>query len=357
MTRKACIILFLPTFLLLAVFSAPVAHAVQSSGSISLFPTDWGRLETGDVIDVIVTVNNTSSDTPATDFPSDGVDPVPAELNGNITVLLSCQDPDCMSQASGRLAFVPVGGSGCVSKNGAVQSCMAAGANAVLISLKSNGITLPAGGSVDVATIRLEVVDSTNLVQLGLKAMSDAGAIQACSSSTSSVCAECDATGCTTLLFGPSNVPISCPHACPARIIFRGDAATPDFFEFHGLIEVGAGGIDPPGESFVISLSNANFDPIFSFTVPPGSFVQQGTTFTYRNNAARNAGGVAFVKLSARNGLPTTYKIDIQAFDAALESRATLPTMTVSFSIGDDAFTTTNDWTPKPNGWFLNLPK
>jgi hypothetical protein len=353
MFRNARGIVVLVSFLSLSFLATPAAHAVQTGGSISLFPTDWGRLKTGDVIDVVVSVNNTSTDTPASDFP-DGVDPVPAKLSGGITVLLACNDPECMSQLPGKLKFVPVGASGCVDKATNTDSCAAAGADAVVISIKPAGITIPAAGSVDVATIRIEVVDDENLSQLGLKAMSDPAALKACSSSEPKVCAECDATGCTTLVFNPVPRIIACPHACPERIIFRGDMATPDFFEFHALIEPGV--IDPPNETFTVSLSNALFDPIFSFTLPPGSFTQQGDTFTFRGTGARQNGGIAFVKISARVGAPGFYKIDIQAFDAGLESKATLPDMTVRFAIGNDPFETTNTWMQKPNGWLLNLP-
>jgi len=349
--------IFLPiSFLLFPILLSSAAEAVQTGGSISLYPTDWGRLVKGSLVDVVVAVNNTSSDTPATDFP-DGVSPVAAKLSGGVTILLACADADCTTQVAGKLKFVPVGPSGCVDKLAGVNACSAAGPDAVLVSLKASGIALPAGGSVDVATIRLEVIDTENVVQLGLKGMSDPSAIRACSSSTPSVCASCDATGCTTLVLGRSGEPLGCPHACPERIIFRGDAATPDFFEFHGLIRPGSG-IDPATEGFALSLSNALFAPIFSFALPPGAFKQQGSgTFTYRDNGARKAGGIAFVKISRRDGPADEYKIDIQAFDAGLASKATQPVMTVEFEIGDDPFQTTNTWIQKPNGWFVNLPK
>jgi len=354
MKARGIILLF--SFLLFPILLPSAADAVQTGGSISLYPTDWGRLLPGSIVDVVVAVNNTSTDTPATDFP-DGVTPVPAKLSGGVTILLACADADCTSQVPGKIKFVPVGASGCVDKNPGVASCSAAGPDAVLIDLKSSGIGLPAGGSVDVATIRIEVIATDGVVQLGLKGMSDPSAIRACSSSTPSVCAACDATGCTTLVLGRGGEPLGCPHACPERIIFRGDAATPDFFEFHGLIRV-AGSIDPPAELFRLSLSNALFDPMFAFSLPPGSFKQQGSgTFTYRNNDARKVGGIAFVKISQRDGSTTDYKIDIQAFDAGLVSTATVPVMTVKFEIGDDPFETTNTWIQKPNGWFVNLPK
>lgn len=343
-------------FLLAFLLAAPTAHAVQTGGSISLFPTDWGRLMTGDLVDVVVSLNNTSSDTPASDFP-DGVGPVPAKLSGTVTVLLALSGPDCGSFVPGKLKFIPVGGSGCVDKNSNVVSCSAAGADSVAITLKAAGITLPANGSVDIATIRIQVIDADGLTELGLKGVTDVGGLHACSTSTPSVCSDCEAKGCTTLVFSPSTTPRGCPHPCPARIIFRGNAATPDFFEFHGLVQI-TSAISPPTEPFSVSLSNAIHDPIFDYSVPIGGFVQQGSdVWTFSDPNARDVGGIAFVKINKRNDLPNTYKVDIQVLDASLESATTLPDMTVKFNIGMNPFQSTNTWTQKPNGWFLNLPR
>jgi len=350
MFRNARCTVFLLSFLFLSFLATPAAQAVQTGGSISLYPTDWGLLKTGEIIDVQVVVNNTSSDTPASIAPGDGVDPVPAKLTGAITVLLGCVDCECENPVTGKLKFVPVGATGCVDKDGNTMACQAAGNDAVLITLKPNGIALPANGSVDVATIRIEVVNGDDITGLGMRALTDACALHACSSSVPSVCADCDATGCTTLRFGQPNFR-PCPHDCPGRIIFRGGAEDPDFFEFHVLIEPGP--IDPVNETFTLSLKNSG--PIFSFSLPPGSFTAQGKTFNYRNQSARENGGIAFVKIAERSGEPGVFKIDIQAFDADLESLATEALMTVDFAIGNDPFSITDTWTQKPNGWILNL--
>lgn len=351
--------LLLSSFFLLVLsflVAAPSADAVQTGGSISLYPTDWGRLRTGDKVDVVIAVNNTSSDTPATDFPNDGVDPVPAKLSGPVTVFLALDGPECTDHVPGKLRFVPVGPNGCVDKDANVVGCTAGADDSVIVSLKPAGITLPGAGTVDVATIRIEVLDAEGLKLLGLKAKSDLTGLRACSTSSPSVCSECEAKGCSTLAFATQDIPIGCPHACPARIIYRGDMQTPDFFEFHGMITL-TPPITPQTQPFTLSLSNARFDPMFQFALPPGSFVKQGKAYTYRNNNARTTGGIAFLKLAQRDGLPNTFKIDIQAFDKGLESRATLPDMTVRFTIGAQPFETTDPWTQKPNGWIMNLPR
>src|SRR5262249_37739641 len=127
------------------------AHAVQTSASLSVSPSNWGLLATGDQFDVTVSAHNTSTDTPAATFP-DGSGPVRATLSGRITVQLACTDPACTMQLPGKLMFVPVGGSGCVAKNPAVTSCASAGGDNVAIAI-GGAIVLPAGGSVDIATI------------------------------------------------------------------------------------------------------------------------------------------------------------------------------------------------------------
>jgi hypothetical protein len=275
-------------------------------------------------------------------------------------VLLACTDPMCNAQASGKLAFVPGGAGGCISKHGGVVSCTSGGPNGVLITLGNNGINVPGGASVDLATIQLKVL-ADDVGRLGLMAMTDPGALLACSSNATGVCATCEAGGCTLLVFGGSELVFGCPHACPERIIFRGDAATPDFFEFHGLIFL-QNAIDPAHPSFSISLSNAN-GPIFTHPTgnePPIVLVQQGAgTYTYTNNAARNDpnGGIAFIKVSARDGMMNKYKIDVQLFDPNLEAKATLANMTVDLSLSGNTFQTMNEWQMRPNGWQLNLPR
>jgi len=339
--------------------AASPAHAVQASASLSVIPADWGPLHKDDVVEVVIAINNTSTDTPARGTPADGVAPVAAVLTGDVSVLLACTDPLCTGQASGKLAFVPAGAGGCVDKNAAVVSCAVSGQNGVLISL-GGSLTVPAGGSVDIATIRLKVL-ADDVGRLGIMARTDPAAVRACSSNASGVCTSCDASGCSLLVFGGNEQTFGCPHACPERIIFRGDASTPDFFEFHALIFV-QNAIDPANPGFTISLSNAN-GPIFAqptVNAPPIVLVAQGAgTYTYRNNAARTDpnGGIAFIKLSEREGVNNKYKIDIQLFDPMLESRATLANMTVTFTLAGSTYQTTNDWLPRQNGWLLNLPQ
>ncbi|HZR81355.1 MAG TPA: hypothetical protein VFD92_09705 [Candidatus Binatia bacterium] len=331
--------------------SARPAAAVQASGSLIVVPSNWGLLATNDVIDVAIAARNSSSDTPAVVVP-DGTGDVQATLGGAIMVMLACADPTCSTQVPGKLAFVPVGGNGCVSNDPAVSSCASGGGDNVLITL-SSPITLPPGGTVPVATVRVRVVDATGVTQLGISAHSDPASLTACSTNAPSVCAMCMADGCTKVVF-VQNVNVgNCPHACPSRIRFLGDAARPDFIEFHGIVTAGAN-FDPNSAPFTISLSNAQFNPIFSLSLPAGSFNQQGSVFTFNDNSAAANGGIAFVRISQRDGQPDAWKVDIQAFDANLQSRATLPDMTFDFSAGGQTFSVTATWDQRSFGWQLN---
>lgn len=331
---------------------ATPAHAVQASGSLQVIPDNWGQLAVNDEVDVTVVATNTSTDTPAVSFPADGLGAVPATLTGNITVFLACTVPSCMAQVAGKMEFVSVGGNGCVSKHPAVTSCSSGGAQLVNLAL-GGPIALPPAGSVDIATIRVKMIDVGGVAQLGMKAMTEPTAITACSTSAPSVCAMCMATGCSKVVTVQGVNTGPCPHACPSKIRYIGDAAKPDFFEYHSLIFPGTV-IDPPNQLFSVTLSNALFNPIFSFTLPPGSLKSQGDAFTYDNPAAALAGGIAWIKLARRDGFTNVYRLDIQAYDASLQAEATIATMTVEIVIGPEVFSVTVPWEQKPFGWQIN---
>jgi hypothetical protein len=327
------------------------ALAVQASGALQVIPDNWGLLAVNDEVDVTIIARNTSTDTPAASFP-DGLGDVPATLEGNVAVTLACTDPTCSAQVAGKMVFLPVGGNGCVAKHPAVTSCTSGGGQLVNVAL-GGPIALPAGGSVDVATIRIKMIDVGGVAQLGIRAQTEPASLTACSTNAPAVCAMCMAEGCTKVftIQGVNTGP--CPHACPSKIRFLGDAAKPDFFEFHSLIFPGTV-IDPPTQAFTITLSNALFNPIFSFTLPPGSFTNQGDAYTYADPGAATTGGIAWVKMARRDGFTNVYRVDIQAYDATLEAKALLASMTVEFSVGPETFSVTTPWTQKVFGWQLN---
>jgi hypothetical protein len=325
---------------------ADPAHAVQASGSLLVIPDNWGFVVQDEEIDIDIKARNSSMDTPSVSF-GDPLADVAATLTGPIVVTLACADPTCSAQVPGKIAFVSVGASGCVSKHPSVSSCSAGAGTTVDIAFASP-IALPPGGTVDVATIRVRIVDA-GFAQLGINASTVPASLIACSSSGANVCATCMATGCTKLV---STSPINVGVCSPSKIRFLGNAATPDSFEFHANVSP-AGVIDPPSQSFSVTLSNVLFNPIFSFTLPPGSFTQQGTTYTYRNDAAATTGGIRFVRIALRSGQVNVYKVDIHAYDASLEAEATIPGMTTEITIGAEAFALSAVWEPKTFGWQL----
>lgn len=330
----------------LGLVGARTALAVQASGSLIVTPSNWGELNTNDEFTVAIKAQNTSTDTPAVVAPLDGTAPVPATLSGPITVQLACTLPCCGAQEPGRLAFVSVAPNGCVAKNAAVTGCVSAGPNTVTINLGSS-ITLPASGSVDIATIKVKVLSQTGLnSRLGIEASTTCPAIKACSSHFGSVCAECDATGCSKVIF-PSADGFPCPHPCPAKI-----ACATGRFEWHGIIHVSPT-FDPPNQAFSVSLSNAN-GTIFNYTLPPGNIVDTGNIFQF--TGVKGVDGIYRVRFGLRAGTTDAYRIDIEAYKANICTLATLPPMTTAFSIGADSFSSSETWTATSYGWIFQWP-
>ncbi len=112
---------------------------------------------------------------------------------------------------------------------------------------------------------------------------------------------------------------------------------------------------DPNADSFMVEITNAD-GTIFSWTLPPGSFVQKDPlTWLYRDVAAKQSGGPAFVKVTNRVNVPLGFRVDVRGFDDM--SLATLPEMTSTVAMCGYGATTTDDWNPFPRdaGWAVNL--
>ena len=163
---------------------APRLHAFgcQASGSLPIFPgagtTCPGALHLGDLVDILVTVENTSSSVPpgtkvtaklvnvcVGGINSGTACTVPGDCNSTvcgpaIVYTLACPDTTCSAQLPGTLTFVPVGGNGCVSNAAAVTGCtLDAGdvtGNTVHITVNAAGVPLPAGANLSIATIRAQ---------------------------------------------------------------------------------------------------------------------------------------------------------------------------------------------------------
>jgi hypothetical protein len=334
----------------LSLVGATAAHAVQTSASLSVSPTNWGFLADGQTVDVTIRANNDSSDTPAVSFPGDTNAPKASSLAGPITVRLACADTSCTTSTNGVLSFVSVGGNGCVAKNAGVSQCVSGGANLVTINFGS-AITIPAGGSVDIATIRVMVVNAGLVPQTGIKATTTDAAVTTCSTSLPSLCVACGAEGCTKLAFA-ENTLRGCPHPCPSKIRFLTGL---DSFEFHADIDVSPG-FDPPNNPVVVTLSNALFNPIFSYMLNGNQLVPGTDVFKFTNSSAKNTGGFDTFKVGKRDGTVNTWRVDIIIYDPNLQARATLANMTVNIQVGGDSFSITADWIPKSYGWFFDVP-
>ena len=155
-----------------------------------------------------------------------------------------------------------------MTKAGQVTGCASGGSTVVLINLAAGGIALPNNNTpVPVATIKLKMLADSG-PPLGIRAGTGVCALNACITPPDQGCVSCSAEGCTFVTPQQGNQPCDCPHLCPNKIRFIGDAAKPDFFELHSIIVPGPG-FDPVAQPFTVAMSNAG-GQIFSFTLPAG---------------------------------------------------------------------------------------
>jgi hypothetical protein len=161
---------------------APRLHAFgcQASAALPIFPsagtTCPTALHIGDTVDILITIQNTSSSVPpGTNVSAKLVNTCLGGVNNGdpctvaadcaslncipaVTYTLACTDTTCAAELPGTLTFMPVGGNGCVSNAAAVTACTLNAAdvtgNTVDITVNAAGVPIPAGGSVSIATIR-----------------------------------------------------------------------------------------------------------------------------------------------------------------------------------------------------------
>lgn len=329
------------------------AQAIQASGSIVLSPSKQLQLAQNEEFEVAVSFINNSSQTPVPPGPA-----APATLTGPLTIDLGCTDCGCSQKQAGALSFVAGASAGCVTKAAGVTAC-SGNDSVVTIDLAAGGIALPADDTpVPLATIRLRM-NAGSGPPLGIRAGTGVCALTACIAQPSQGCVSCAAEGCTFVTpTAPGNAPCDCPHACPSKIRFMGDLARPDFFELHGIITT-APGFDPVANPFTVTLSNSG-GQIFSFTLPAGALVQQGSgVFQFVDGNAIATGGIARVRLGARDGAPGAFRIDITGYSAALEPATTVPTddgnLLATWDVGGESFSTgLQSWERRLFGWQLN---
>ena len=109
--------------------------------------------------------------------------------------------------------------------------------------------------------------------------------------------------------------------------------------------------LHPSDDKFKIVLRNLNGE-LLSLKLEPGLIVREGSSFVYRNDAARQSGGISRVTLRRKQA--HQWRITVIAHGDL--SGATLEQMTVYLVIGNDTFLTKNVWSEREFGWLLHLP-
>lgn len=134
---------------------------------------------------------------------------------------------------------------------------------------------------------------------------------------------------------------------CPNKINLKNPV---DSLTFYALLTP-TSALNPPAESFTLTLRNAN-GVVFSETLGAGNLQAQGPRkFQFRDANARLAGGFSRVTLKRKG---TSYRLTAIAHGNM--AAATLAPMTVEIAIGDDTFATANTWGKREFGWLLHLP-
>lgn len=109
--------------------------------------------------------------------------------------------------------------------------------------------------------------------------------------------------------------------------------------------------LHPNEDKFKIVLRNLNGE-LLSLKLEPGLIVREGSSFVYRNEAARQSGGISRVTLRRKQA--HQWRITVIAHGDL--SGATLEQMTVYVVVGNDTFLTKNVWSEREFGWLLHLP-
>lgn len=134
---------------------------------------------------------------------------------------------------------------------------------------------------------------------------------------------------------------------CPNKINFN----TPvDTLQFQALLNVDTP-LHPNDDKFTITLRNANGEILFD-KLEAGLITREGNSFVYRNEAARQTGGISRVTLRRKQA--HQWRITVIAHGDL--AGASLAQMAIYVVIGNDTFLTKNVWTRRQFGWILHLP-
>jgi hypothetical protein len=152
----------------------------------------------------------------------------------------------------------------------------------------------------------------------------------------------------------PQPISRPCKHPCLNKIRFVPGPRL-DLLELHARI-IPVGGIDPASEAFTVELTDNGGNVIFTASLAPGDFkvTGGGKKFTYRNPAAKTAGGLFRVQIAERKDASEGYRVDVLAFGDL--SLATAPDITTFIAVGDDGFFDNSTWKQRSYGWSVDFP-
>jgi len=134
---------------------------------------------------------------------------------------------------------------------------------------------------------------------------------------------------------------------CPNKVNLRNPF---DTLQFQALLNVPTP-LRPGEDKFKIVLRNLNGEQL-SEKLDPGQIVREGNAFVYRNDAARETGGISRVTLRRKKA----HEWRITVIAHGVMPAATLANMTIYLVIGNDSFLTKNVWSAREFGWLLHLP-
>ena len=152
----------------------------------------------------------------------------------------------------------------------------------------------------------------------------------------------------------PQPIGRPCKHPCLNKIrLVPGPRL--DILELHARI-VPVGSIDPASEAFTVELTDGGGNVLFTATLAPGDFkvTSGGKKYTYRNTAARTAGGLFRVQIAERKDANEGYRVDVLAYGDL--SGATSPDITTFIAVGDDGFFDNSVWVQRSYGWSVDFP-
>jgi hypothetical protein len=132
-----------------------------------------------------------------------------------------------------------------------------------------------------------------------------------------------------------------------------------DEFSFHGRIEPETP-IDPTTEKVGVLITN-EFGVIYRGELEPGVFEGRGGSarpwrFVDRKNAKKGLSQTGIARISIYQYRATNlFVVNVHAYGDM--SIATVPNMTLQFTVGDDSFQNTGTWKQTGYGWRLDFPR